>query len=223
MGAVQRLPQAPRTLSRWAGLAGLLALASLAAPASAWGRQADGPPSAERVASPRAAEVRLTSKTEYYDVSGATLDEVVDRLNGLRLEGPDGPPSQGLTRYHILPEWRPVASGGACRVERLNVKVTITVTLPRWPGVAGRPAEEQQRWSVIEHAIRSHEFGHREIVVAAADDLAARLRDMEARGCGTLGGVVESALHVADGRLRDAHAEFDRQTPSRLSSGGPGR
>ena len=225
MGAVERLPEAPGSLIRRVGPVGFLAvLAALASPEAVRGQQQGGEPVADRGgATPRAEEVRLTFEVEHYDVPGATIGEVVERLNGLRLEGPGGPPSQGLTRYHILPEWRSVASGGACRVEQLRLRVTITVTLPRWPEVAGRPEAEQERWRVIEDAIRAHEFGHREIVLSAADDLAATLRGMQARGCGNLGRAVESALHVADGRLREAHAKLDRETPSRLSTVGPGR
>jgi predicted secreted Zn-dependent protease len=167
--------------------------------------------------------VRLGSDIEYYDVPGTTIDEVIDRLNGLRLEGPGAPPSQGLTRYHILPEWRAVPSGGACRVERLSLRVDITVTLPRWPGLEDRPASERERWRVIDDAIRAHEYRHHEIVVAVAEELAETLRGMQARGCGNLERAVESALSVADGRLREAHAQLDRETPSRLTTGGTGR
>lgn len=226
MGAVERLPAAPGTLSRRVGAVGLRALGALAlfaSPSLVCG-QTEAPPTPDNRSggTPTAEEVRLASEVEYYDVRGADIDEVVDRLNRVRLEGPDGPPSQGLTRYHIMPEWRSVPSGGACRVERLRLQVTVVVTLPRWPGVEARPAPERERWRVIEDAIRAHEFRHREIVVDVADDLAERLRGMEARGCGNLGRAVESALSVADGRLKEAHAELDRETPSRLSTGRPG-
>jgi predicted secreted Zn-dependent protease len=177
----------------------------------------------EPMAGLRSGEVHVTATTDYYDVPGTTLAQAVDWLNRLRLEGPSGPPSQGLTRYNILPKWRAVASGGACRLEGLSVQVTLDVTLPRWPGADARPVEERDRWRRIEQAIRAHELGHSDIVIAEADDLAMKLRDVEARGCGRLGDVVEVVLRLADLRLREAHAEFDRATPSRLSIGGPGR
>ena len=163
--------------------------------------------------------VRVSEEILYYDVPGTSLSAVVAALNGARLEGPDGPLSQGLTRYFIKPEWTSRASGGACRVAQAELLVDIDITLPRWSASASRPDEEQERWERIETAIREHEYGHRDLVVDAARELLSTMQGLEARGCGTLDDVVASTLSVADGRLRDAHATLDRETPTRLPIG----
>ena len=163
--------------------------------------------------------LRVSERILYYDVPGTSLSAVVTALNGARLEGPDGPPSQGLTRYFIKPEWSSRASGGACRVAQAEVLVDIDITLPRWSASDDRPTDEQERWSKIEMAIRTHEYGHRDLVVDAAGELLLTMRGLEARGCGTLDDVVTSTLSVTDGRLREAHATLDRETPARLPIG----
>lgn len=163
--------------------------------------------------------MRLDSSVEYYDISAPSIDYVIATLNQMRLEGPDAPPSQGLTRYHIQPEWSPRPGGGVCRVDRLQVHVDVDILLPRWVEVRERPVLEQARWNTIEAAIREHEYSHGDLVIEAAEALAGQLSALEARGCGTLRTVVASTMSVADGALKEAHAEFDRNTPPTLSLG----
>jgi len=156
---------------------------------------------------------------EYYDVTEATLSDVIARLNRTRLEGPDAAPSQGLTQYSVIPRWQARAAGGACRTESVEVDVVVTITLPRWPAVATRPAREQAGWSTIETAIREHEFVHRDLTYAAGVRLLDELQGVEARGCRTLSRVVDSRLAIEGLNLREAHEELDRTTPSRLPVG----
>lgn len=163
--------------------------------------------------------VRLDSSVEYYEISAPSIDHVIAALNGMRLEGPDAPPSQGLTRYYIRPEWTARTGGGACRVGQVEVHVDVDILLPRWVELRERPVLEQARWNTIESAIRAHEYGHSDLVIEAAEALVSELGGLEARGCGTLRSVVASTMSIADGELREAHAELDRNAPSRLSVG----
>lgn len=207
MGTFQRLPATAGDLAR-----ALSTLALLASTSGALGG------TALRGQEPTEG-LRVSEEILYYDVPGTSLSAVVTALNSARLEGPDGAPSQGLTRYFIKPEWTSRASGGACRVAQAEVFVDIDITLPRWSASADRPDDEQERWSKIEAAIREHEYGHRALVLEAAGELLSTIRGLAARGCGTLDDVVTSTLSVADGRLREAHATLDRETPTRLRVG----
>jgi predicted secreted Zn-dependent protease len=161
----------------------------------------------------------MNTTLEYYEVPDTTLSEAVARLNQTRLQGPDGPPSQGLTRYSIDAEWRAVAGDGACRVEDVVVTVDIVITLPEWPELPRRPEREQRGWAQIDGALRNHEYAHRDLTVEAAKALRDDLEGRETVGCGTLEQVVETSLRLAGGRLNEAHAELDRSTPARLPIG----
>lgn len=163
--------------------------------------------------------IHLDVREEYYEVTEATLTEVVRQLNRMHLQGPGAPPSQGLTRYHIRPEWTARARGGQCRVQNVAVFVDVTITLPRWPSVFDRPQGEREAWGSIDRAIREHEYAHKDLVVEAAADLLEELSGLRARGCGVLRGVVSSTLAIADQRLDEAHQELDAQSPRRLSIG----
>lgn len=151
-----------------------------------------------------------------YGLDAVTLSEVIERLNSMRLEGPDGPRSQGLTDWHMQPRWRTAASAGTCRVAGLALEVSITITLPDWSRAGSATLDERERWEVIERAIREHEYAHRDLTLEAADELYGSLSGLEARGCMALRRAFEGTLGVAQARLREAHRELDRATPRRL-------
>jgi predicted secreted Zn-dependent protease len=163
--------------------------------------------------------LHVAVREERYDLQDPTLHDVVARLNETHLQGPENPPSQGLTRYDVRPEWTAVAASGRCRVREVEIFVDVTMTLPQWLVVEHRPDREVEGWTTIEQAIREHEYMHRDLVLDAAAALLADLRGLDAVGCGTLRQVVASTLSIAGERLREAHAELDMSTPPRLSVG----
>jgi len=163
--------------------------------------------------------LRVEASEAYYALPDSSLSGVIERLNRTRLEGAGGQMSQGLTEYHIQPTWRPAGADGRCRVSDLTVTVQVRITLPSWPGQAGRPAEEQASWRAIEDAIRTHEYRHRDLTVDAARSLAANLARLRTRGCRALEQAFAGEVALADERLEEAHAQLDRDTPSRLSVG----
>ena len=165
--------------------------------------------------------LHVDAREEYYALDDPTLGGVIVRLNSMRLEGDGTALSQGLTRYRVRPSWRPVASGGRCRVAALGLRVEITVTLPAWSEVDGAPESERSRWEHIAGAIREHEYAHRDLTLGAAEALLTSLGSLEARGCTALRRAVAAELALADARLTEAHEELDRTTPSRLI--GPSR
>lgn len=163
--------------------------------------------------------VRVELSEAFYVLPDSSLSDVISRLNHTRLPGAGGQTSQGLTEYHIQPTWRPIGVGGRCRVSDLTLTVQVRITLPSWPGEALRPEEERASWRVIEDAIRSHEYRHRDLTVHAARSLARDLSALETRGCRALEQVFAGEVALADARLEEAHAQLDQDTPERLSIG----
>ncbi len=169
---------------------------------------------------PLVAGIHVDLREEYYDVDVETLSEVARRLNGMRLQGPGAPPSQGLTTYHIRPEWSARAQGGRCVVRHAQIHVDVVITLPRWPRVFDRPVQEREGWATIDRAIREHEYAHQTLILDAAEELLDELRGLDARGCSVLRQTVASKVAVAGERLDRAHRTLDEETPPRLWIGG---
>lgn len=160
--------------------------------------------------------LRVDATEEHYAVGDVGLSEVIARLNRMRLLGPQGPPSQGLTSYHIRPEWSTAVGPGRCRVASVTVHVRIVVTLPRWEGEDAAPEPQRTRWTRILGAIRDHEHTHRDLVLAAAEHLHGTLARLEAGTCATLGRAFDGALAIADAELKEAHRALDEATPVRI-------
>lgn len=161
--------------------------------------------------------VQIEFVEAYYTLQDTTLTEVIARLNRTRLAGAGGEMSQGLTEYYIQPSWRPLGVGGRCRVSDLTLRVQIRVTLPAWPSGTERPTEEWASWQTIEGAIRSHEHQHRDLTIDAARALADDLNALETPGCRALRQAFSGKVALAGERLDEIHAQFDRNTPERLS------
>jgi predicted secreted Zn-dependent protease len=160
--------------------------------------------------------LRIEASEEYYPVGDVGLSEVIARLNGMRLLGPEGPPSQGLTSYHLRPEWSTSVRPGSCRVASPPVHVRVVVTVPRWEGEAAAPEADRLRWARIFGAIRDHEHTHRDLVLDAAERLHGSLSSLEAGTCATLGRALDGALAIADAELKVEHRALDEATPARI-------
>lgn len=157
----------------------------------------------------RGDRLNVVSREERYEVEGERLEQVVEVLNGMRLEGDSGPFSQGLTEYRVVPHWTFDANGEGCGTTAVTVDVDITLTLPRWRAAAHAREVDQRRWSEILLRITRHEYRHRDITIEVATEL---LEDLERLRAGTCTGVrraAEARLALAEAELEDRHAAFD--------------
>ena len=154
--------------------------------------------------------VHIEVREERYLLDLERFDQVIDTLNAMRLQGPNGPPSQGLTTYRIEPHWQFQPVPGGCAVIDAEIDVEIVVQMPRWPGAVRASAEDRSRWQSILAAITEHEYRHRDLVVASAGALFEELTQLRAGNCGTLRRAAQGAIDIANVELEQAHAEIDR-------------
>ena len=153
--------------------------------------------------------LRVETEEQRYEIEADRLDQVVSILNEMRLEGEDGPYSQGLTDYRVVPEWSFNAVEGGCAITSATVDVSIKITLPRWPGAARALEMDQRRWSEILLRITRHEYRHRDITVAVATELLTTLKGLGAGTCTAVRRAAEGALALARAELTKRHADFD--------------
>jgi len=166
---------------------------------------------AAQAGSPRESVPGLTvsAREVRYAVHADDLRKTIAILNETRLEGEQGPLSQGLTDYQVVPSWRFNPGDGECALSDVKVDVDITITLPRWPGVTRVPELERLRWREIQHRIEQHEYAHRDFTVEMAKELISQLRALRAGTCGALDRAAQGALTLSGAALRERHAAFD--------------
>jgi predicted secreted Zn-dependent protease len=113
-----------------------------------------------------------TARIEYYDVSGATLDQLRSQMSA---RGTDG--WAGHTHTHVAYHFTTQPTGGGCRVDEVTVTLDAVVRLPRWTDRDAAPAGAQGEWDRLMTRLVDHEGGHVRIGQASADAVERAVRE----------------------------------------------
>lgn len=100
-----------------------------------------------------------------YDVAGNSLEEVGQQISVMT--------EAGQTQWH--PTYAATRWEGQTIAE-VGVDVSITVSMPNWPGASSATAEERAEWERFVGALHRHEQGHIDLVhtyLANADAVIA--------------------------------------------------
>jgi len=112
----------------------------------------------------------------------------------------------GQCAWRIRWEFKHRQEAASCRIGEMTLSVHATMKLPRWEDEAYAPAELQGQWRDFAKRLRQHEDGHKNNGIAAARDLARRLRGLpEARTCEELNAEITRAHE----RVRNEYAQLD--------------
>jgi len=137
-----------------------------------------------------------STRIEYFDVTGATIDELRGQL---RAKGVDG--WAGTTWTTVKYEFTVHGDAYGCRVDSVNAVFDARVRLPRWADRAAAPAVQQQAWDAWFPRLERHEQGH----VRIGRDAAARVERAvwDTPAAPTCGDVTARAKARAQGVLND--------------------
>lgn len=156
----------------------------------------------------------VTETFEYYDVSGATADEVRRSIDRNRPKG-DGPYGDGWTHWNVRWTYRFWNEGGRCRLTQVSTALTVRTTLPRWSSADEHP-QLAARWRRYLRALREHEEGHAQNGRSALRAVGERLRALPPEAdCRSLEGSVQAA---ADAVIAE-HGARDRSWDARTEHG----
>jgi len=110
-------------------------------------------------------------KVEYYDIHGATWDELVSQINA---KGPEG--WWGNAGTKISYKYRSRGTANSCVIESVTVNADSTVHLPRWVNRNEAPAKLQAYWDGVLRSLDLHERGHVQISLDSARELERTLK-----------------------------------------------
>ncbi|QIG79712.1 DUF922 domain-containing protein [Stakelama tenebrarum] len=140
----------------------------------------------------------------YYDVRGATARDIRSAINAVRPTEP----------HHATPVdayadirwyWRWPTSSGGCDLASAQVRMQVTVLLPRLENIDALPVPLQQRWRGYLEALGEHEAGH----IAIARRSASAIRDaIAASDCRN----ANKAARSAAASIQLAQIAYDRET-----------
>lgn len=115
-------------------------------------------------------DLSVKERYQYYDIEGATLDELRMQMKQNGTKGDDGITYSGLTTWDIRYVYDIANDGGRYRVKSAQTKVDILYRLPRMPA-AGSDPELAALWSNYAERLLLHEFGHKDLALKTASEL----------------------------------------------------
>jgi predicted secreted Zn-dependent protease len=171
---------------------------------------------AAQAGQPVAAQValRIEEHSAPYVVDAAGQEELREQIDHRRPERRDGRPSHGLLAVDLGVHYRLLAAGDGCRLQAVEILLSLTLALPEWRPRAEPAAALREAWMTMREGLVRHEAGHRQLAIDTARELAARVAPLDGRvaDCGSLRREVLAARLSHLTRLALRSAAYDRRT-----------
>ena len=163
--------------------------------------------------SPVRADVKTTTSTTYYAVSGTTARTLVRNLNSHPLHG-----DYGRAYANIKPSWSmSVATsekGSMCRASDVDVKISFRLTLPKAASrLSGRT---KSAWDAFVNFATRHEKWHERSYTDCARKFVTRAQRVTAPSCSSIRQDVRAMFRDAQRDCEVLQRNFDRQERGRL-------
>jgi predicted secreted Zn-dependent protease len=152
------------------------------------------------------AEVSEALNYVHYDAPITPKQSLLAALNSASSIRQDGRTYHGYTKWDVRWNfWWNENRGRSCRITRVKVSVTSTITLPRLIGGTAAQKEEFERFSA---SLKTHELGHHAIGKEAAEEVENAIKTLPEMGdCKQL----ERAANAAGGKVIREHQEKEKR------------
>ena len=127
------------------------------------------------------AEPVVTVDTRYYDLRGATVQELLQQKKALGPIGKDGKRYGANTKWHVAWRYAYRNEGGRCRIDQVTTSADIVFTLPRWNPPHRAASNLRARWDRYVFALQEHENGHRDFGISAAREVEREIAALPPR------------------------------------------
>ncbi|MGH8172072.1 MAG: DUF922 domain-containing Zn-dependent protease, partial [Rhodanobacteraceae bacterium] len=150
---------------------------------------------------------------DYLDVTGNSKRELVESLDRLSVADDNGKRFYGHTRWELRWNFNVTSEGTECRVTSVSVELNVRTSLPRWDPPRNADPALIRRWDVFLDGLRMHEEGHRDIALAAADEITQRIEAVRpAASCATLKRTVGIRANSLLAEYREKSRRYDQTT-----------
>lgn len=170
---------------------------------------------------PQPGAVPVSVRYDYYPIRGMSDTELRSQMTQ---QGPldtlEGRRYDANTTWTVYWSYRYKSVGNQCRIASVQTKVNITFTLPQWQPPPGTPRSLRAEWNQYLAALQTHEDGHKNHGLAAAQDVMRTLsRFPVAASCSALGEAANKAAQKVIRRYNQKDIEYDRSTRHGFTQG----
>ncbi|MBN2383821.1 DUF922 domain-containing Zn-dependent protease [bacterium] len=155
----------------------------------------------------------VNEETIYYDVRGATVQELRANMNTTSPITFKGKKYDAYTDWKVNWNfwWDTLEEG--CAITSVEVILTVTFTYPRWLDRQDAPPALQSKWERYLTALIEHEEGHKAIGLACAREIEERLSEMSpSASCELLEQIANDLADTILQKHINLEKDYDRRT-----------
>lgn len=164
--------------------------------------------------------LRVSARQTFYTVEGETAPQLVAEIQNR------GPLWSNGYRYEAMHTWKlnrsygTVQQGDRCHLTTINIAVESEITLPRWEPPTDAPDQLVANWDQYTKALKQHENGHRDISIAAGEQVVQQLRRLPSYStCAALRTDVKAIVDDILEQTNDQQRDYDDKTQHGLTQG----
>jgi predicted secreted Zn-dependent protease len=164
-------------------------------------------------------QVKVTENFEYYDIDGASPDELRAQMKRNGTTWNDGRVYAALTTWDIRYHYDITGTDGTYRLSSIGTDVSIIFHMPRLTPVKAGEQLSLSWNNYLEH-LKTHEFGHRDIAVDTAREIYQSLAALGSFSSKTeLDNEAKSLIKARFKHLKEAQIDYDAQTHHGIKQG----
>ncbi len=155
----------------------------------------------------------VNEKYEYYEVCGCCEKDVQSDLQKKCIIWKDGKKYDSVTDWKVKWDYNHNRTAGACTADSFLVTVDVVFHLPKWVRTGDVPQPLAEKWENYLAKLMTHEKGHRDRAVEAANSLVQAVADLPpARTCAELDREVHSLCRTRMDKLIEDQKDYDAAT-----------
>jgi predicted secreted Zn-dependent protease len=154
-----------------------------------------------------AAEVRTSTRTQYYTVGGTSARTLVGYMRSNPYRGSTGDAVANIRPSYSL-DVASRQSGGTCRPTKVTLNINFIVTVPR--ARSALDGATRTAWNGFVSFAKQHEEGHRRIYIQCGNAFVAKAERLSASNCATLQAATRKLLEVEKSVCEGRQRAYDR-------------
>ncbi len=160
------------------------------------------------------ADPLVTETIDYYDVAGATAQEVRADLNRVGpISSVDGKRYDATARWYVSWNYKYKQVDGSCAITSTATTVKVIITFPRLKIAPSTPTALKEQFAAFADKLMLHEKGHAQNGI----DIAKRIEDgiralPPERTCSVLSEVANKLGHALIKEANQADLDYDART-----------
>ncbi|MBU5614210.1 DUF922 domain-containing protein [Geomonas azotofigens] len=157
-------------------------------------------------------ELKVREGYRFYDISGKTVDDLVQEIRHNGTKWNDGKVYSAMTNWDIHYKYEVACQNGRYSVKSAATRVDILYNMPRL-NLATCAPDLVGAWSNYVTRLQSHEFGHKDLAVKAASEVNEMFGTLPSFGSEEeLAAEIIKRTEEKFKKLKEIQVEYDHDT-----------